>query len=118
MQANKRPVRLVLQQFMYLKQPTGCTVLAGWAAHTWWLTRGGLDVLAMQVLIFSQFKMMLDVLEDYLAACDYPYERIDGETTPGHSICMQGNGSWQVCVVMCQTLHEACCWMRCLACCR
>jgi SNF2 family DNA or RNA helicase len=30
------------------------------------------------VLIFSQFKMMLDVLEDYLAACDYPFERIDG----------------------------------------
>jgi hypothetical protein len=31
-----------------------------------------------QVLIFSQFKMMLDVLEDYLAASDYPFERIDG----------------------------------------
>ncbi|WIA09219.1 hypothetical protein OEZ85_008629 [Tetradesmus obliquus] len=33
-----------------------------------------------QVLIFSQFKMMLDVLEDYLAASDYPFERIDGDT--------------------------------------
>jgi SNF2 family DNA or RNA helicase len=30
------------------------------------------------VLIFSQFKMMLNVLEDYLASCDYPFERIDG----------------------------------------
>jgi hypothetical protein len=34
----------------------------------------------LQVLIFSQFKMMLDVIEDYLTACDYPFERIDGDT--------------------------------------
>eukprot|EP00878_Enallax_costatus_P046663 GHUV01056913.1.p1 GENE.GHUV01056913.1~~GHUV01056913.1.p1 ORF type:complete len:503 (+),score=214.95 GHUV01056913.1:285-1793(+) len=33
-----------------------------------------------QVLIFSQFKIMLDVLEDYLTACQYPCERIDGDT--------------------------------------
>ena len=33
-----------------------------------------------QVLIFSQFKIMLDVLEDYLTACKYPCERIDGDT--------------------------------------
>lgn len=35
---------------------------------------------AQQVLIFSQFKMMLDVIEDYLTACDFPFERIDGDT--------------------------------------
>jgi len=36
----------------------------------------------IQVLIFSQFKMVLaDVLEDYLAACHYPCERIDGDTS-------------------------------------
>ena len=32
------------------------------------------------MLIFSQFKMMLDVIEDYLTACEYPFERIDGDT--------------------------------------
>lgn len=37
----------------------------------------------VQVLIFSQFKMMLDVLEDYLTASDYPFERIDGDTKHG-----------------------------------
>jgi chromodomain-helicase-DNA-binding protein 7 len=37
-------------------------------------------LLVLQVLIFSQFKMMLDVIEDYLTACDYPFERIDGDT--------------------------------------
>lgn len=35
---------------------------------------------AVQVLIFSQFKMMLDVIEDYLTASEYPFERIDGDT--------------------------------------
>jgi hypothetical protein len=37
----------------------------------------------VQVLIFSQFKMMLDVLEDYLTASEYPFERIDGDTKHG-----------------------------------
>lgn len=37
-------------------------------------------VCVFQVLIFSQFKMMLDVIEDYLTACDFPFERIDGDT--------------------------------------
>ena len=32
----------------------------------------------MQVLIFSQFKIMLDVLEDYLRLMGFPLERIDG----------------------------------------
>ncbi len=32
----------------------------------------------MQVLIFSQFKIMLNVIEDSLNLCQYPYERIDG----------------------------------------
>ena len=32
----------------------------------------------MQVLIFSQFKIMLDVLEDYLRLKGFPLERIDG----------------------------------------
>jgi SNF2 family DNA or RNA helicase len=40
-----------------------------------------------QVLIFSQFKMMLNVLEDYLASCDYPFERIDG------GCCWEGRGA-------------------------
>jgi len=33
-----------------------------------------------KVLIFSQFKMMLDVLEDYMKASGHPVERIDGST--------------------------------------
>ena len=33
---------------------------------------------ALQVLIFSQFKIMLDVLEDYLRLAGFPFERIDG----------------------------------------
>ncbi|KAM3137789.1 hypothetical protein pb186bvf_010032 [Paramecium bursaria] len=33
-----------------------------------------------KVLIFSQFKMMLDILEDYLALRKYQYRRIDGDT--------------------------------------
>ena len=33
-----------------------------------------------KVLIFSQFKMMLDVLEDYAHIMEYPVERIDGST--------------------------------------
>lgn len=32
-----------------------------------------------RVLIFSQFTMMLDLLEDYLHSKDYSYERIDGK---------------------------------------
>jgi hypothetical protein len=32
------------------------------------------------VLIFSQFKIMLNVLEDYLTAAGYSFERIDGST--------------------------------------
>lgn len=35
----------------------------------------------LQVLIFSQFKIMLDVLEDYLHLCGHPCERIDGSTS-------------------------------------
>ena len=34
-----------------------------------------------QVLIFSQFKIMLDVLEDYLKLGGHPFERIDGSTS-------------------------------------
>lgn len=30
--------------------------------------------------MFSQFKMMLDVIEDYLTACGHRFERIDGDT--------------------------------------
>lgn len=33
----------------------------------------------MQVLIFSQFKIMLDVLEDFVRLSGYPFERIDGD---------------------------------------
>ena len=33
----------------------------------------------LQVLIFSQFKIMLNVLEDYLRLSGYPFERIDGD---------------------------------------
>lgn len=33
-----------------------------------------------KVLIFSQFKIMLDVLEDYLDGEGWPHERIDGST--------------------------------------
>jgi hypothetical protein len=33
---------------------------------------------AQKVLIFSQFKIMLNVLEDYLAMKQYPVERVDG----------------------------------------
>ena len=34
-----------------------------------------------KVLIFSQFKIMLDVLEDYMRAAQFPCERIDGSTS-------------------------------------
>ena len=34
-----------------------------------------------RVLIFSQFKIMLDILEDYLTAQSMKYERIDGSIT-------------------------------------
>ena len=34
-----------------------------------------------KVLIFSQFKIMLDVLEDYMKAAQFPVERIDGSTS-------------------------------------
>lgn len=34
-----------------------------------------------QVLIFSQFKIMLDVLEDYLRLKNFPLERIDGSVS-------------------------------------
>ena len=34
-----------------------------------------------RVLIFSQFKIMLDILEDYLRLRQYPRERIDGSIT-------------------------------------
>jgi len=33
-----------------------------------------------KVLIFSQFKIMLDVVEEYLELLDLPMERIDGDT--------------------------------------
>lgn len=31
------------------------------------------------MLIFSQFKIMLNVLEDFMRLSGYPYERIDGD---------------------------------------
>ncbi len=34
-----------------------------------------------RVLIFSQFKIMLDILEDYLECREYKFERIDGSIT-------------------------------------
>ena len=37
--------------------------------------------LALQVLIFSQFKIMLNVLEDYLRLMKFPLERIDGSVS-------------------------------------
>lgn len=36
-----------------------------------------------RILLFSQFKIMLDILEDYLDARQYKFERIDGSIT-GH----------------------------------
>lgn len=36
--------------------------------------------LKMQVLIFSQFKMMLDLLEDFMLHRQYEYERLDGSS--------------------------------------
>jgi chromodomain-helicase-DNA-binding protein 7 len=36
-----------------------------------------------RILIFSQFKIMLDILEDYLEARHFRFERIDGSIT-GH----------------------------------
>ena len=36
---------------------------------------------APQVLIFSQFKIMLNVLEDYLRLLKFPLERIDGSVS-------------------------------------
>ena len=58
----------------------------------------------VQVLIFSQFKIMLNVLEDYLRLKQFPFERIDGSvsqrdresainrysagTPPSSSICL------------------------------
>lgn len=36
---------------------------------------------ALQVLIFSQFKIMMDVLEDSLRLRKYPVERIDGSVS-------------------------------------
>ena len=36
-----------------------------------------------RILLFSQFKIMLDILEDYLDARDFSFERIDGSIT-GH----------------------------------
>lgn len=38
-----------------------------------------------KVLIFSQFKIMLDVIEEYLDLMDLPMERIDGGTGGAHS---------------------------------
>jgi len=34
-----------------------------------------------RILIFSQFKIMLDILEDFLNMRDFPWERIDGSIT-------------------------------------
>ena len=34
---------------------------------------------AAQVLIFSQFKIMLDLLAEYMQLCGHKYERIDGD---------------------------------------
>lgn len=33
------------------------------------------------MLIFSQFKIMMDVLEDSFKLCHYPVERIDGSVS-------------------------------------
>jgi SNF2 family DNA or RNA helicase len=37
-----------------------------------------------RVLIFSQFKIMLDIIEDYLSHRNFGYERIDGDVTGFH----------------------------------
>ena len=39
------------------------------------------NTLGLQVLIFSQFKIMMDVLEDSLRLRKYPVERIDGSVS-------------------------------------
>ena len=36
-----------------------------------------------RVLIFSQFRIMLNILEDYLELRGYTYERVDGAVTGG-----------------------------------
>ena len=41
----------------------------------------GADGMCGQVLIFSQFKIMLDVLEDFLRLGGFPFERIDGSVS-------------------------------------
>ena len=40
-----------------------------------WLRESG-----HKVLIFSQFKRVLDILQDFLGCLDYPVERLDGDT--------------------------------------
>lgn len=40
-----------------------------------------LKELGHRILVFSQFKIMLDILEDYLNARQYKFERIDGSIT-------------------------------------
>lgn len=58
----------------------------------------------MQVLIFSQFKIMMDVLEDSLRLRKYPVERIDGSVSSRDrqaAIDRYSKGTWQnPCIIM------------------
>jgi hypothetical protein len=48
-----------------------------------------------QVLIFSQFKIMPDVLEDYMALAGYPVERVDGSVKgKDRQVGGAGQGRW------------------------
>lgn len=63
-----------------------------------------------KVLIFSQFKIMLDVIEYYMALQRMPMERIDGDTK---GVCPPSLPALQVLLSMdslqSASPHEACC---------
>jgi len=57
------------------------------------------------VLIFSQFKIMMDVLEDSLRLRNYPVERIDGSVSSrDRQAAIDRYSKSEMCMLSCQ--HE------------
>lgn len=60
-----------------------------------------------RVLLFSQFTMMLDVMEPFLRACGHTYLRLDGSTQPAQRLEILGaQSAWTLFTLCRQTLID------------
>lgn len=74
------------------------------------LSCGGMQVKKLRatghrVLIYSQFTMVLDILEDWLAGRGWPYFRLDGDVGVCPASCMPLGAQMASTAGSCHTVH-------------